>query len=457
MKIRGQSVALSLEFVLRRSKENVLLLFYLAILVAFPGCSILPIGTNANVGPVITSPMPTRATEVISPLDLKDGVFLGIAMSGGGSRAANFSAAALLELERLGILDKSTVISSVSGSSITAAYYGLYGTDKDRWNEEQVRRRLGRDFESQWITRWFYPHNIFRYWLSDFDRSDIMKAVFDSLLFEGKLFRDMPNVLPKILINATSLTDQEVFRFTDEIFTGIGSRLDSYPVSHAVMASGAFPGAFPNVTLRNYVEKQRYIHLFDGGPSDNLGVETLLRTARKLYQTAGDRPKSCFVIVLDAFTNPWNTLSSQRDTRGFADFFVDTNALDASGALLALRRNNILEQLNLDLGENAGRTVYSTFSLFPDEPDPKKQVKCGAWLLSFQRLTHVKDKVSHATGLDTVVNNVPTRYRLIGPHGMDSTQVQDALFEAAKILVREDKETVQLICKDYPFLTLCPN
>src|ERR687895_29635 len=242
MKIRGQSVALSLEFVLRRSKENVLLLFYLAILVTLPGCSILPIGTNANVGPVITRPMPTRATEVISPLDLKDGVFLGIAMSGGGSRAANFSAAALLELERLGILDKSTVISSVSGSSITAAYYGLYGTDKARWNEEQARRQLGRDFESQWITRWFYPHNIFRYWLSDFDRSDIMKAVFDSLLFEGKLFRDMPNVLPKILINATSLTDQEVFRFTDEIFTGIGSRLDSYPVSHAVMASGAFPG-----------------------------------------------------------------------------------------------------------------------------------------------------------------------------------------------------------------------
>jgi NTE family protein len=457
MKIRMQTVAMRLELRFRQIKKTFLVLFFSSILIPLSACSILPIGTNANVGPVITRPMPTRATEVISPLDLKDGIFLGIAMSGGGSRAANFSAAVLLELEQLGILNKSTVISSVSGSSLTAAYYGLYGADKDRWNEEQVRVRLRRNFEAQWITRWFYPHNIFRYWLSDFDRSDIMKDVFDSLLFEGNVFGNMPNVLPKILINATSLTGQRSFRFTDEFFRQIASRLDTYPVSHAVMASGAFPGAFPNVTLRNYAEHERYIHLFDGGPSDNLGVETLLSTARKLYESSGNQPKSCFMIVVDAFADPWNTLSSQRDTRGFAGFFVDTNALDASGALLALRRDNILDQLNLDVGEDAGRTVYGTFSLSPDERDPKKQIRCGVWLLSFQRLAYLSDKVRNAAAIDIVVNNVPTRYQLIGPHGLDSTQVQDALFEAAKILVREDKETVQMICKDYPVLLRCPN
>ena len=88
-----------------------------------------------------------------------------------------------------------------------------------------------------------------RYWLTDFDRSDIMKGVFDDILFEKKTFGDMPAGGPKILINATSLTTGRQFRFTDQDFKTLQSRLDTYPISHAVMASGAFPGAFNNVTF----------------------------------------------------------------------------------------------------------------------------------------------------------------------------------------------------------------
>src|SRR5919106_281021 len=123
--------------------------FHLACL---SGCAVFPVWSNANVGPVLIRPNPTRATtRVDSTKDLKEGVFLGIAMSGGGSRAANFAAASLLELEDLGILRNATAISSVSGSSLTAAYYGLFSTDDKLWNRKEIRERLIGNFELEWV------------------------------------------------------------------------------------------------------------------------------------------------------------------------------------------------------------------------------------------------------------------------------------------------------------------
>ena len=50
---------------------------------------------------------------------------IGLALSGGGYRAAAYHIGTLRALHQLGILDKVDVISSVSGGSITAAYYAL--------------------------------------------------------------------------------------------------------------------------------------------------------------------------------------------------------------------------------------------------------------------------------------------------------------------------------------------
>jgi hypothetical protein len=65
-------------------------------------------------------------------IHLKRGVFVGVAISGGGSRAANFGAAMLEELDALGLLDQATAISGVSGGSLPAAYYSLH------WKEWRV-------------------------------------------------------------------------------------------------------------------------------------------------------------------------------------------------------------------------------------------------------------------------------------------------------------------------------
>jgi len=426
----------------------------LVLAVYFSGCSFLPLNTNANTGPVITPPKATRASE---HLQLADDLFVGIAMSGGGSRAANFSAAALLELQELGILEKATILSSVSGSSLTAAYYGLYSEDKAKWDRSVIREKMRENFELNWVGRWFLPWNILRYWSSDFDRSDIMKDVFDDLLFEGKTFGNMPTarqdksmVRPNILINATSLTTRSNFRFSDEAFHKLASRLDTYPVSHAVMASGAFPGAFHNVTLEDYSKKQTYLHLFDGGPADNLGVETLLEVYRK------NPANSCLFIIVDAYPEPWGEHKHERDTRRAIDFILDTNVMGATDVLLSLRWDDVLAELEFksgpdtSSGKNFGENVYVEFSPYSKGKNPAGSgVKCHAWLLTFQRLAHFHKILSHAKGIHKIVDNVPTRYQLLGPHGMDSKEVQDALFEAARILVQEDTETRKEICGDF--------
>ena len=50
---------------------------------------------------------------------------IGVALSGGGYRAAAYHIGTLRALNKLGVLNNVDVISSVSGGSITAAYYTL--------------------------------------------------------------------------------------------------------------------------------------------------------------------------------------------------------------------------------------------------------------------------------------------------------------------------------------------
>ena len=56
---------------------------------------------------------------------------IGLALSGGGYRAAAFHLGVLKKLKELNILDKIDIISTVSGGSIIGAYY-LLNKDKSQ-------------------------------------------------------------------------------------------------------------------------------------------------------------------------------------------------------------------------------------------------------------------------------------------------------------------------------------
>jgi NTE family protein len=202
-------------------------------------------------------------------------------------------------------------ISSVSGGSFTAAYYGLY------------RERLFEDFEDEFlrqgvqkalIRQLFNPAHWFRSATSGFDRSEMAVDYYDRTVFKGATFSDMSaNGPPYIDINATDLTTGLRFTFSQELFDLICSDLGSYPVARAVTASSAVPVAFPTIVLENHadhcdisdtwewktltsteaegeaqatlleglksyrdVENRKYIHLVDSGIADNLGLRTLI-------------------------------------------------------------------------------------------------------------------------------------------------------------------------------------
>ena len=352
----------------------------------------------------------------------------------------------------MGFLQTVSALSSVSGSSLTAAYYGLFGQDPKRWNPEKVRELLRTNFEAKWIFRWFLPHNIVRYWFTDFDRSDIMKAVFDDVLFEGKTLGEMPTGGPKILINATRLSDGQRFVFTDEAFRAMGSRLDTYPVSHAVMASGAFPGAFHDVTLQDYKEGA-YEHLFDGGPVDNLGVETLLSVVGALYaQLPAGRQLACFFFLVDAYPRAREKAEQsrqERDTRKAFDFILDDNLADASDILLSRRRSDLLERVGFPEAL-VGQEAYREFAVIPGQPNGPR---CSAWHLTFERLYALdEDRVGN------IVNQIKTRYQLTGPAGYSAQQLQDSLYKAGRLLIRKDLASLRQACqwfRDRGFSGVC--
>src|SRR5689334_3171739 len=105
-----------------------------------------------------------------------DGYFVGLALSGGGSRSANFSAACMFELQRIGLLRHVDYISSVSGGSLTGAYYCV--SDDAQWNPGEAERKLTHAFAGDVIFKFLMPWNMIALAASDLDRSDLLADSF---------------------------------------------------------------------------------------------------------------------------------------------------------------------------------------------------------------------------------------------------------------------------------------
>lgn len=289
-------------------------------------------------------------------------VFLILAFSGGGTRAAALAYGVLetlaaTELDaRTGrrLLDEVDVISSVSGGSFTAAYYGLRG---DAAFDDFDTRFLKLDVERDLARTLLRPGNWFRLASPTFARTDVAAEVYDRLLFRGATFADLWAADgPIIQIQGTDLVAGQHFDFTTQQFGLMCSDLATYPLARAVAASAAVPVVFSPITLRNYggacavpeppwvasdlkapIRSRRrrvavqarsfrdsgvrpYVHLFDGGISDNLGLHGPLDAAlvhggwTGLMRLLGYQPqRRLAVIVVNAQTDP-DPAWGQRET-----------------------------------------------------------------------------------------------------------------------------------------------
>jgi NTE family protein len=296
--------------------------------------------------------------ELLNPPDRSDELFFVMTLSGGGTRAAALAYGVMEALNQVDIpavspstdtLAKDTaghtllkevdVISSVSGGSFTSAYYGLYG---DRLFEDYKDRFLYRNVQSALFWRILNPINWGKFLTTGYGRSNMAADYYDKILFDHATFSDMfDNKGPVVMIQATDIIDGNTFTFSPYFFTLICSDLRQIPVSFAVTASSSFPGAFNGVSLHNYggtcgnevpawvneayaendpldvsyqlarrelayhdSERKKYVHLYDGGVSDNLGLMSpftslvQLDKQKKLEEIGlGNTKKVIFVIV----------------------------------------------------------------------------------------------------------------------------------------------------------------
>ena len=280
-----------------------------------------------------------------------DTIFLCLAFSGGGTRAAALAYGVLQELRDTtitahgtsrGLLQEVDCISSVSGGSFTAAYFALF---RDRIFQEFEPRFLRRDIQGQLLGQVLNPANWFRLMSPYFNRIDLAAELYDATVFNGARYLDLVGGLrPFIVLNATNVELGSRVEFTQDQFDFLGSDLKEYPLARAVAASSAFPILLSPLSLKNhpsppgyevpasvsnalndaatnprryswakqlmtYQDKvlHPYLHLLDGGLADNIG----LRAVADAYTRGFIRRRinngaigTLAVIVVNARTDP---------------------------------------------------------------------------------------------------------------------------------------------------------
>ena len=313
---------------------------------------------------------PVVSTESVQRFSLEDKsdsrsdeLLLILTFSGGGTRAAAFAYGVLQTLadthivvdgQKHRLIDEVDTISSVSGGSFTAAYYGLF---RDRIFKDFENKFLKYNVQSELTRRVFSPLSWSKLASLHYDRSDLAAEYYDELIFEKKTFQDfITSKGPLIAINATNVALGSQFTFIGEEFGPICSDLPSYPVSRAVTASSAVPGAFTSIIVKNYagtcdyrlpewatkalderqvntrsyhmakrlsdyqdIEAHPYIHLLDGGISDNLGIRVIINLTHmegniwnKLQELDLQKTSKLAIITVNAQT-AMDTSFTKRD------------------------------------------------------------------------------------------------------------------------------------------------
>ena len=252
----------------------------------------------------------------------EDDTLIVLMFSGGGTRAAALGYGVLEQLhkqqitiggKKQSLMSNVDVVVGVSGGSVLAAYFALKG-------EETIplfyKRFLHQNFQRQVVKQAFSMSNLPRLASPEYGRGDLLQEQFENYLFGKTTFRDleMNRKGPFAIISATDMGIGERFNFTQEYFDPMCIDLGDLRLARAVAASSSVPMVFAPITLNNngghcqytpplqlvsdseagkkqlqtrkeFLERfqkysdsknRPYIHLIDGGLTDNLGMRNLL-------------------------------------------------------------------------------------------------------------------------------------------------------------------------------------
>ncbi len=299
---------------------------FIVLFVGLSGCLTAPVYTL----PATPDPLPCLA-----PTQGQDTV-IGLAVSGGGSRAALFAAGALEELAKLQVgmdarpvLDRVSYISSVSGGSLASAYYVLKKPTRtipmvDTQGEVTGDyKKFFSDFKAAMAQNYEGPlfrRNLLKWrWFNPAFTAKSLAEILGEDYFGMETFgelaeREKRGDAPRLMVNTTLYNDgrrfllstipREQLRFNwaeavDRVLTtAVSSRYQATlqmraeqlntvtpqdlhlnvcatKVAASVVGSMSFPPIIGPISLMDSKEG-RYWHVGDGGMSDNTGGESLL-------------------------------------------------------------------------------------------------------------------------------------------------------------------------------------
>ena len=356
--------------------------------------------------------------------------FIVMMISGGGTRAAAFGYGILEALDsqpiylhgrRSTCLDHIDVVYGVSGGAVLAAYLALHGRDtipdfENRFLKQNFQRQISRQILSF--------ANMPRLQSPEFGRGDLLQEQFENTLFGKATFGDLVQNRrgPFAVISATDMTAGRRIDFTQEYFDVLCLNLSTLRIARAVAASSAVPLVFAPVTLNNnggncgytlpepmrdavigqeahalqrqtrreylaYIghyaksSERPYLHLLDGGLTDNLGLRHLLEL-NEIYapftlnnRLLGGKIRRIIVIAINAQNQINSDIDQSAVVPGFADVLnaainipIDQNSQES------LRRfRSIIDEVNASAYNRDGDKVNAYFvSLnlhdLPDSP-----------------------------------------------------------------------------------------
>jgi len=274
---------------------------------------------TADVGPINTHVVDAgRASPEFVPDPADDGsMVVGLAISGGGTRAAAFGYGVLSGLDgtvvdtypkRRTAADDIRMISGTSGGAVPAAYFGLKGSGYVDLRE----RFLLADAEKELNLSKYSPANLVRIYEGGANDRSTFAAWLNDNVFDGATYSDFRRPgAPIVWINASDIYNGTPFDFSYDTFAALCSDLDKMRLADAVAASAAFPVVFKplvvstastapkcnyrqpewltraladpaaSIRLKAYARSLQtyqnnpaidYIKLLDGGLTDNIGV-----------------------------------------------------------------------------------------------------------------------------------------------------------------------------------------
>lgn len=311
-----------------------------------------------------------------------------LSFSGGGLRAAALAASVIEGLAQHKLDKNVAIISSTSGGSVTAGYFAATGMD----GLKVFSRKFLQNNNTADLSFRLLPS-----FISGANRSVQFADYLDARLFDGKAvaYQDLISrwdQAPFVILNASDASSGRTFEFTQNSFSTLCSDLAPFRLTEAIAASAAFPFLMTPIPLKNHwnekgcpeslfdetryakaVENRylrldefvawrqahslrytnsesdtndsskaphkriEYVHLIDGGLSDNLAARALIRafgdrTVEKLQEKGVSR---ILLIQVNAKTEEMRLMDVSDSIPSWAEIFktVAFNPIDVATEL----------------------------------------------------------------------------------------------------------------------------